>query len=135
MKLKPETELTLDIAEYEIPARRIPGMLKAASVGIEDNPMGKVGPDTSNQLTITRPGGIDITPHGLSGDSGKGTRCILHDNQTSLCDVGKMADVFAPEARRAGMAYRPGSPGTNPGSEVVVVFIVNSFLSWLIKQL
>ena len=84
MKLKPGTEPTLDIAENEIPVRRIPGMPKAASVGIEDNPMGKVGPDTGNQLPLKRPGGVEITLHGFGGDSGKGTRCIPHDNQASL---------------------------------------------------
>lgn len=74
MTPKPLIELHRNIAEHEIPVRRIPGMLDTSGKGIEDDLMGKVGPDTGNQLTIIRPGGVDITLHGLSGDSGNRTR-------------------------------------------------------------
>lgn len=114
MKPKPGIEPPPDPAEHGIPGRRILGTPDAASEGIEDNLMGKVGPDAGNQLPVTRPGGVHITPNGFGGDSGNGTRCVLHDNQTSLCDTEKMADVFAPETRRAGMAYRPEPPETHP---------------------
>lgn len=89
MTPKPSIKLHCNIAEHEIPVRRIPGMPDTSGKGIEDDLMGKVGPDTGNQLTIIRPGGVDITLHGLSGDSGNCTRCVLHDNQASLHYIEK----------------------------------------------
>lgn len=74
MTPKPPIELHRNIAEHKIPARRIPGMPDTSGKWIEDDLMGKVGPDTGNQLTIIRPGGVDITLHGLSGDNGNRTR-------------------------------------------------------------
>lgn len=74
MTPKPLIELRPDIKQHEIPVIRIPVMLDTAGNRIEDDLMGKVGPDPSNQLPVTRPGGVDIALHGLSGDSGNGTR-------------------------------------------------------------
>lgn len=74
MTPKPLIELRPDIKQHEIPGTRIPVMLDTAGNRIEDDLMGKVGPDPSNQLPVTRPGGVDIALHGLSGDSGNGTR-------------------------------------------------------------
>lgn len=120
MTPKPSIKLRCNIAEHEIPGIRIPGMLDTSGNGIEDDLTGKVGPDTGNQLTIIRPGGVDITLHGLSGDSGNCTRCVLHDDQASLRDTERMADVFAPEARREGMAYRPESPETHSSRDALL---------------
>lgn len=74
MTPKPPIELRPDIKQHEIPGTRIPVMPDTAGNRIEDDLMGKVGPDPGNQLTIIRPGGVDITPHSLSGDSGNRTR-------------------------------------------------------------
>lgn len=74
MTPKPLIELRPDIKQHEIPGIRIPVMLDTAGNRIEDDLMGKVGPDTGNQLPVIRPGGVDITLHGLSGDSGNCTR-------------------------------------------------------------
>jgi hypothetical protein len=119
MTPKPSIELRPDTAEHEIPGIRVPGTPDTASNGIEDNLMGKVGPDTGNQLPVTRPGGVDITPNGFGGDRGNGTRCVLHCNQASLCDMEKMAYVFALRARRAGMAYRPESRETHSSRDAL----------------
>jgi hypothetical protein len=98
MTPKPSVKLLCDITEHKIPGIRVLSTLDTAGNGIEDDLMGKVGPDTSNQLTIIRPVGIDIALHGLSGDSGNGTRCVLHGNQASLHDIERIADVFALKA-------------------------------------
>lgn len=119
MTPKPSIKPRRNITEHEIPGIRILSMLDTSGNGIEDDLTGKVGPDTSNQLTIIRPGGIDITLHSLSGDSGNCTRCVLHDNQASLRGIERMADVFAPEARREGMAYRPESPETHSSRDAL----------------
>lgn len=74
MKPKPRIEPPRDPAEHAIPGRRTPGTPDAANEGIEDDLTGKVGPDTGNQLTVTRPDGVHITPNGFGGDSGNGTR-------------------------------------------------------------
>lgn len=84
MTPKPSIKLLPDITEHEIPGIRIPSTLDTTSNGIEDDLTGKISPDTSNQLPITRPGGVDIALYGFGGDSGNGTRCIPHDNQASL---------------------------------------------------
>lgn len=90
MKPKPGIEPPRNPAEHTTPGRRILGTPDTAGEGIEDDLTGKVGPDPSNQLPVTRPDGVHITPHGLGGDSGNGTRCILHDNQTSLHYIEKI---------------------------------------------
>ena len=123
MTLKPGIQLLLDLEEHVIPGRRIPGMTGAAS---DDNILGKVTPDTGNLLPIPRPDVDDATPDGLTGDIGNGKSCVLHDNQASLYDIEKRANVFALKARRAG---------TNPESELVAMFITISFLPRLIIQL
>ena len=74
MAPKPSIKLLTDITEHEIPGIRVLGTLDTTNNRIEDDLMGKVSPDPSNQLTIIRPSGIDITLHGLSGNSGNGTR-------------------------------------------------------------
>ena len=116
VKPKPGIKPLPDTKQHEIPGTRIPGTPGTAS---EDNLMGKVGPDTGNQLPVTRPGGVDITLYGLGGDSGNGTRCVLHCNQASLYDMEKTADVSAPEARREGMAYRPEPPETHSSRDAL----------------
>ena len=95
-------------------------------VASEDNILGKASPDTGNMLPTPRPDIDDATPDGLAGDSGNGKSCVLHDNQASLYDIEKRANVFALKTRRAG---------TNPKREMVAMFIIISFLPWLIKQL
>lgn len=74
MTPKPPIELRPDTKQHEIPGTRIPVTPDTAGNRIEDDLMGKIGPDPSNQLPVTRPGGVDIALHGLSGDSGNGTR-------------------------------------------------------------
>jgi len=98
MTPKPSIELLSDITKHEIPGIRVLGILGTTSDGVKDDLMGKVSPDPSDQLQIIRPGGVDIVLCGLSGNSGNGTRCVLHDNQASLPDTEKTADVFALKA-------------------------------------
>ena len=95
MTPKPSIELLSDITKHEIPGIRVLGILSTASNGIKDDLMGKVSPDPSNQLTITRTGSVDIVLCGLSGDSGNGTRCVLHDRFLSYDIVSHSVPLSA----------------------------------------
>lgn len=89
-------------------------------VASEDNILGNVTPDTDNIHTTPRPDVDGATPDGLAGDSGNGKSCVLHDNQASLYDMEKRANVFALKARRAGMAYHPEPPETHPPRDALL---------------
>ena len=74
MTPKPIIELLRDIKQHKIPGIRILSTLDTTSNMVKDDLMGKIGPDTGNQLPIIRPGSVDIVLHGLSGNSGNSTR-------------------------------------------------------------
>ena len=95
MTPKPLIELLPNITEHKVPGIRILGTLDTAGNGIEDDLMGKVSPNPSNQLTIIRPGSVNITLHGLSGNSGNSTRCVLHGSLLSEYVVYHMVPLSA----------------------------------------